>query len=920
MTVQKLRELYVKFFESKGHTHFPSGSLVPYDVTGRLDESLLFNGAGMVQFKPYFRGVATPPNKRLVTVQKCVRTGDIEIVGDNTHLTFFEMLGNFSFGDYFKSEAIRFSWEFMTSSEWLGLDPKRLSFTVFTEDDEAFGVWNECMLDAGLDPSQRVFRLGEDTNYWPAGAFSKGPPGPCGPNSEMFYWVDDQIPPPTGEYGAADFVRDEEAGLWMEIWNDVFIQYEWQGEYHNPERPNEGYRKTAMPELPFRSIDTGMGLERTAVVLGGFKSVYDTDAFRPIIGKIESLMEGYTYGSDAEKDRAIRVICDHIRTASFCIADGILPGTTGRGYVLRRLIRRGVLKGQRVLGFQQPFFHHIYSAVRETMGSWYGTLVDQQALIEQTLMSEEILFRGTLNRGLDLLQGMLEKQSGQVLDGNSAFMLYDTFGFPLEVTQEVCAEAGYEVDIEGFESAMLEAQRRSRGASGMDNVYGDVMTVFDFSGDGPTPTQFLGYEYTEIPSVIVGALPELDTDGRGTGRIALALSHTPFYAESGGQVSDSGNVFGENFELKVLDLIKQDGVYVHLVEPTKTAHPVDFAGLDSQELVNILYHQFFNKEVVARVDERRRDAICRNHTATHLLHAALRTVLGKHVTQQGSSVSPDHLRFDFSHTKAITPSELETIEAMVQEEILRNESVVTYVDIPLAEAKARGAMALFGEKYADFVRMVEIGDFSRELCGGIHVEATGQIGFFKVTSESSAASGVRRIEAVTGLGAVAWANEQARLLRTASAQLKTSPKELLHSIEKLQDQLREERKKREKLAQQGAGEGNATTIKIGEIELITQKLDGAEQKDAQLVVDRLIDNQPHRVAVVAAVNEGKIAFVCKVGPKALDGGAHAGNILREVAKIAGGGGGGKADFATAGGRDASKVDEALAASVTALPN
>ena len=434
MTVRELREKYLKFFESKGHAQFPSGSLIPYDVTGRLDESLLFNGAGMVQFKPYFRGVATPSSPRLTTAQKCVRTGDIDEVGDTSHLTFFEMLGNFSFGDYFKEQAIAYSWEFLTSPEWLGLDVAKLSFTVFEEDDLAFECWSEHLSNAGIDPATRVFRLGEETNYWPAGAFSKGPPGPCGPNSEMFYWVSGE--PPSGPYSREDWLRDDEARNWLEIWNDVFIQFEWQGELRNPDRPSDGWSKTGMPPLPFQSIDTGMGLERTAAVLMGLSSVYDTDVFQPILRKIEEVGRGstpqppssvsettppqfksspreteeggsqtlstsprgtdegvYRYGSDEAKDTAARIIADHIRTAVFCIADGVLPGNSGRGYVLRRLIRRAVLKGQRVLGIEQPFFHLVFEGVLESMGDFYGELGERRDIIVESLKNEEALFR-----------------------------------------------------------------------------------------------------------------------------------------------------------------------------------------------------------------------------------------------------------------------------------------------------------------------------------------------------------------------------------------------------------------------------------------------------------------------------------------------------------------------------------------------
>ncbi|MBS1704510.1 MAG: alanine--tRNA ligase [Armatimonadetes bacterium] len=922
MNASELRRKYLRFFESKGHSAYPSGSLVPYDVTGRLDESLLFNGAGMVQFKPYFRGVAKPENPRLTTAQKCVRTGDIDEVGDLSHLTFFEMLGNFSFGDYFKAEAIDFSWEFLTSDQFLALDPSRLSFTVFEEDDEAYECWSKHLRSVAIAPETRIFRLGEETNYWPAGAFSAGPPGPCGPNSEMFYWCNPSVPVPSVQsgYGVSDYLRDDQAGNWLEIWNDVFIQFEWQGRPADSERPGSGYVKEGMPELPFKSIDTGMGLERTSAVLLGKQSVYDTDVFTPILERIQSL-SGKSYGKDDATDRAMRVIADHIRTSCFCIADGILPSNNGRGYVLRRLIRRAVLKGQRVLGFDKPFFHGVFPAVVEAMGDHYGELVERKPAIEETLRNEEDLFRRTLHSGYGRLQSELERMNpGDTLPGESAFRLYDTFGFPLEVTKELCDEADIRLDEVGYETAMKEAQARSHEGSGMDAVYAGVSFTFVF-GDGElevTPTQFLGYELASAQAMVRGAVPEVDEDGRCTGRVGIALDQTPFYAESGGQISDTGLITGESFEFRVIDLIKQDGVYVHFCEPVRFNHPEPLTGMAADHAAKVVHHQLFDHPVVARIDLERRRSIMRNHTATHLLHAALRSRLGKHVTQAGSRVAPNELRFDFTHGKAISHDDLAMIERDINEQIWANTPVITYVDLPIEDAKARGAMALFGEKYGNRVRMVEIGEYSRELCGGTHVAATGEIGLCRIVSESSAASGVRRIEAVTGEGTVQWLNDQVEILRTASGLLKSSPKDLVHSIEKLLETVKDERRKREQLASQGAGASASQVDSVGSVELATQKLTAGDPKDAQLVADRLVDGKPARVALVGLVADGKVSFVCKVGAEALSKGAHAGNLLREVAKIAGGGGGGKPDFATAGGRDADKVDEALSAGVAVL--
>jgi alanyl-tRNA synthetase len=892
VTVRELREKYLRFFESKGHLIHDSGSLIPYDVTGRLDESLLFNGAGMVQFKPYFRGVATPPQKRLTTAQKCVRTGDIDEVGDDSHLTFFEMLGNFSFGDYFKKEAIDYSWEFLTSPEWLGLDPKRLSFTVFEDDQEAYDYWSAHLTAAGLDPSIRIFKLGDETNYWPAGSFTKGPPGPCGPNSEMFYWQG-AGDPPSAPYTTEDWLADDDAKNWLEIWNDVFIQYEWQGT-----ESENGWIKTGMPNLPFNGIDTGMGIERTVAVLNGYKSVYDTDAFSAIFAKLDEISEFYAPTNDGAKltpevgTAARRIIADHIRTACFCIADGILPANNGRGYVLRRLIRRAVLKGQRTLGFNDLFMLNVAEAVFETFGSHYKELAERKDIIVETLKSEEELFRRTLKRGSELLEEAISDLAGQsVLSGPTAFQLYDTFGFPLEVTQELCAEAGITVDLDGFNRAMQEAQDRSRGAQGDKSAYGDLEATEELkTEDAPDTTEFLGYSSTESVSRVTRirhAAP---------GKAKVALDRTPFYAESGGQTGDTGTIGG----YRVTNTTKSQNICWHDIE--------------GENLESLL-----GKEVKATVESPRRSKTQRHHTATHLLQASLRHHLGTSVNQAGSYNGPDNLRFDFTHGKALSQEEIQKVEQTVNEEILKNTVVTTYADLPIAEAKAKGAMALFGEKYGDKVRMVEIGEFSKELCGGTHVRTTGEIGLFKIVSESSAASGVRRIEAVCGEAAYALVNQQQSDLKEVAALLKTNPKEIVQAVEKTLEQLKEERKKREK-AEMAAMSGESTkqeTTNINGIDLWIKNFGDADQKVASQAIDNEANGKPAQVTLGAVVGE-KITFMCKVGPDALATGAHAGNILREVAKIAGGGGGGQAAFATAGGRDATKVEEALSAAAAIL--
>ncbi|ARU42113.1 hypothetical protein CCB80_13575 [Armatimonadetes bacterium Uphvl-Ar1] len=732
MSPHELRRKYLDFFISKGHSEHPSGSLIPNDVTGRLDESLLFNGAGMVQFKPYFRGVAEPSNKRLTTAQKCFRTGDIEEVGDDSHLTFFEMLGNFSFGDYFKTQAVDYSWEFLTSKEWLGLDPTRLSFTVFETDDEAWERWAFHLRGVGIDPETRVFRLGEETNYWPAGAFSKGPPGPCGPNSEMFFWTSDE-PVPTGAYSREDWLRDDDAKKWVEIWNDVFIQYEWQGSLRDASRPEKGYEKSGMPDLPFQSIDTGMGLERTSMVLSGLKSVYDTEAFQPVLRRLVEI-SGRAYDESPEVQRAMRIVADHLRGACFCIADGVLPANNGRGYVLRRLIRRAVLKGARTLGFGELFFYDLAEVLVDQMGGHYSELADRRAMILETLRNEEALFRRTLEAGYEKLlenfidplkqvispilsmhnEGIIDisqfdisvqdllyrARNGELIaefsvgssnllssdnplemlnsikatfddlmtsdrydeadreemqwiqhiassriSGKFAFQLYDTFGFPLEVTQEICEEAGVTVDVEGYREAMAAAQERSRAGAGMDTVYGGVGVILFATESRPEATEFLGYGMTEAETEISGAHPVMDEDGAGD-EFVVALRATPFYAESGGQVADTGVIEGDGFRMRVLDVTKQDGIFVHMV---RLEAGEGAKGLDQDAAVRRLNERYFNQPVKAVVDSDRRRAITRNHTATHLMHAALRETLGTHVTQAGSLVNDEVLRFDFTH-------------------------------------------------------------------------------------------------------------------------------------------------------------------------------------------------------------------------------------------------------------------------------
>ncbi len=915
MNARQLRAKFIEFFQSKDHLLHPSAPLVPIDVTGKLDETLLFTGAGMVQFKPYFRAVAKPPHPRLVDSQKCVRAVDIEEVGNPSHLTFFEMLGNFSFGDYFKKEAIEWAWEFLTSADWLGLDPKKLCVTVFEDDDEAFALWEPIWREAGFDPTKRIHRLGEDKNYWPAGAFSNGPPGPCGPCSEIFY----QMVPDTQLSG--DFKRDDEAGRWLEIWNLVFMQFEWKGELKNPAQPHMGFLKRGMDPLPSKSIDTGSGLERTAAAIEGLTDVYQTDVFMPIVEKI-CAMSGARYYEEAHKTRAIRIIADHMRTACFCIADGILPSNTGRGYVLRRLIRRTVLKGQRVLGFDRPFLQHIFPAVVDALGDPYVELEERSDVILTTLKNEEDAFRRTLAEGMERFAETMERIGKQKsFPGDEAFFLYDTYGFPLEVTVELAAEHDMVVDSEVFDACMKEAQERSRSAQGAHNVFGgdDEAVVLTVAKDAKPYTEFLGYDASEADATIMQISPRFGKDGLSTGDFQISLDRTPFYPESGGQVGDTGRIYNDECEFEVIDTWKELGLIWHDCKLIKfgTA-PAPLRGLGAESIAQYLNTGMLSRPVIAEVDEQRRKHITRNHTGTHLLHAALRSTLGKHVTQAGSLVAPDRLRFDFTHGEAMKQEEIEVVERAVNEKIAEAIPVAAYENVSIEEARKRGAMMLFGEKYGDSVRMIEVGDYSLELCGGIHVANSAEIGMFKVISESSSASGVRRIEAVTGIGAYEWAKSEERLLQAAARKLKSNAIELPRAIDRLQEQLRELRREREQLLAGSAAQESAETKAVGPFALKTQTVSIGGQEAAKLAADKLVENDDTAVAVVALKEDGKVMFFCKVGKDALKNGAHAGNIVREVAKIAGGGGGGSPQFAQAGGKDASKIPEALHAAQEVL--
>jgi len=860
MNSAELRELFLRFFEERGHRRIPSSPLVPKD-----DPTLLFTSAGMVQFKPYFLGQAAPPHPRLTSCQKCFRTTDIESIGDTKHLTFFEMLGNFSIGDYFKKEAIAWAWEFVT--EYLKLPPERLWATVYLEDDEAFGYW----VETGV-PESRIRRFGEEDNFWgPA-----GDRGPCGPCSEIHYDFGE-------EYGCGrpDCGPNCDCPRFLEIWNLVFMQY------------NQAPDGTRTP-LPRPNIDTGMGLERITAVMQGTLSVYDTDLFRPLIERLCGLA-GYRYGSEEERDRAVRVVAEHSRGIAFLIADGVFPSNEDRGYVLRRLIRRARLFGHR-LGFKGPFLDDIVDGVIEHMGGFYPELKRQREVILKFTRVEETRFLNTLERGLEILSGLLEehRRAGRdVLPGRDIFLLYDTYGFPRELTAEIAAEAGFKLDLEGFETEMERQRERARARQKFALEAGPE--IYRELGIAETP--FVGYDRLEHPTSVVGMV----VGGRPVERaeagaeVEVVLAESPFYGEMGGQVGDTGAIWSPDGEVTVTDTRRPlPELIVHI-------------GRVVSGFISV------GDGVIARVDEERRRDTARNHTATHLLQAALRRVLGEHVYQQGSLVAPDRLRFDFSHPGAPSREELDRIQQLVNDYI-RSNLPVTATILPYKEAIEKGAIALFGEKYGEEVRMVEVDGVSRELCGGTHVSNTGEIGFFYITSESSIGAGLRRIEAVTGRGAAALVSSRLAALEAISRRLRVSPEEAGARVETLLEELEEARKRNLSLERE---------LRMREVRELREEVIGGVRavigrvsslSRAELLgdlADHLRSRMASGVVLLATVVEDRPQFVAAVTPDLAAGGLHAGELVKAAAKVTGGGGGGRPEFARAGGRDKDKIEEAL---------
>lgn len=864
MKAAEIRSKWLAFFAGKGHAIEPSASLVPHN-----DPSLLWINAGMAPLKAYFDGRVKPDNPRIANSQKCIRTNDIENVGKTRrHHTFFEMLGNFSIGDYFKEEAITWAWEFLTGKEWIGFDPNRLYVTVHPEDQEAFDFWNKKI---GL-PAERIYKL--EDNFWDIGE------GPCGPCTEIFYDRGEKY----GDLSDPECVPGGENERFLEVWNLVFSQYN-----HN--------KDGSYTPLPNKNIDTGAGLERFASILQDVDSNFDTDLFMPIIERTCEIA-GVRYREHEETDVALKVIADHIRTVAFSAGDGVLPSNEGRGYVIRRLLRRAVRYGKK-LGIDKPFLYTLTPVVGDIMGIYYPEVVEKQAFIERVIRTEEERFHETLEGGLSILAELAAsaKSSGKsAISGEDAFKLYDTYGFPFDLTEDYALENGLSVDRDGFDAAMEQQRERARAArqdSASMKVQGGPLS------DYTEKSEFIGYDTLSVQAKVLAIFngeEQLDIAGEGTACLVV-LDRTPFYAESGGQVSDHGSLSGKNVSAIVEDVSKAPhGQHVHHVT-------VSAGSLRTGDTIE------------AAVSKPLREAITKNHTATHLLHKALKEVLGNHANQAGSLVEPDRLRFDFSHFGAVTAEELTDIERRVNEQIWLG----TDVDISyhaLAEAKAMGAMALFGEKYGDTVRVVRIGDYSIELCGGIHVGNTAQIGLFKLIGESGIGSGVRRIEAVTGKRAYEYMDEQLEALKQAAGLLKSGVHDVPKRVEALYAQVRELSRENEslqaKLGRIEAGSLESAAKTAGGVTVLAAKVSASGMDALRGISDELKGKLTSAVIVLgAAAEEGKVNFVVTVSPDLVQQGFHAGKLIKEIAAVCGGGGGGRPDMAQAGGKDPSKLDDAL---------
>ncbi|MFD0588238.1 alanine--tRNA ligase [Paenibacillus sp. GCM10027627] len=863
MKASEIRAKWLKFFEEKGHKIEPSASLVPHN-----DPSLLWINAGMAPLKPYFDGRVIPDNPRIANSQKCIRTNDIENVGKTRrHHTFFEMLGNFSIGDYFKEEVITWAWEFLTDKKWIGLDPERLSVTVYPEDEEAFRFWNEKI---GL-PSERIYKLEE--NFWDIGE------GPCGPCTEIFYDRGEKY----GDLSDPECWPGGENERFLEVWNLVFSQFN-----HN--------KDGSYTPLPNKNIDTGAGLERFASILQDVDSNFDTDLFRPIIDRTCEIA-GVQYKTNEEQDVALKVIADHIRTVAFSVGDGVMPSNEGRGYIIRRLLRRAVRYGK-LLGVDRPFLYELTPVVGEIMGVYYPEVVEKREFIERVIRTEEERFHVTLSDGLAMLSELAASATAagsKQIAGSDAFRLYDTYGFPFDLTEDFASENGMTVDRAGFDAEM-ELQRE-RGRDGRKDA-GSMKVQGGPLSDFTVKSEFVGYNELVKESKITAIVleDELAEEAGVDSEVLVLLEQTPFYAESGGQIADKGEMKGDDFVLRVQNVTKAPhGQTVH--------HAVVVSGVVKA-----------GAAVKAAVDKASREDIIKNHTATHLLHKALKEVLGDHVNQAGSLVESERLRFDFSHFGSVTAEELAVIERKVNEQIWLG----TDVDISnqsLADAKAMGAMALFGEKYGDVVRVVRVGDYSLELCGGCHVRNTSQIGLFKLLSESGIGSGVRRIEAVTGKHAYTYYEEQVELLKGAASQLKANVADVPKRIEALFGQVKELSRDNEslqaKLSRIEAGSLESQVVKAGDISVLCAKVAAPSMDALRGIVDELKAKLGSSVIVLGAVQDDKVNLAAAVSPDLVKQGFHAGKIIKDAAVAVGGSGGGRPDMAQAGGKDVSKLDEAL---------
>ncbi len=863
--VNELRRMFLEFFESKDHLAMKSFSLVPHN-----DNSLLLINAGMAPLKPYFTGQEIPPRRRVCTCQKCIRTGDIENIGKTArHGTFFEMLGNFSFGDYFKTESLHWSWEFLT--QVVGLDPDRLYPSIYLDDEEAFKIWNE---EIGV-PAERIFRFGREDNFWEHGA------GPCGPCSEIYYDRGEKY-----GCGKPDCTVGCECDRYIEVWNNVFSQFE-----------NDGHGNYT--ELAQKNIDTGMGLERLAVVVQDVDSLFTIDTNKALLDRVCQLA-GKEYQKDYETDVSLRIVTDHIKSCTFMISDGIMPSNEGRGYVLRRLLRRAARHGRK-LGIEGKFLANLSDTVIALSKDGYPELEEKKVMIFKVLTEEEDKFNKTIDQGLAILSDMEEemrKSGSDTLSGADAFKLYDTYGFPLDLTKEILEERSFQVDEEGFAACMKEQKEKARKARKSTNYMGADVTVYQ-SIDPAVTTKFVGYDRLVHDSAITvltteDEIVEALTDGqRGT----ILVEETPFYGTMGGQQADTGVIVSENGEFTVEDTIHLQG--------GKVGH------------VGVMTKGMFKTgdTVTLKVDEENRALTARNHSATHLLHKALRTVLGDHVEQAGSLVTRDRLRFDFTHFSAMTPEEIRQVEEIVNKEIHAGLSVVTD-EMSLEDAKKTGAMALFGEKYGETVRVVRMGDFSTELCGGTHVANTSSISSFKILSEAGIAAGVRRIEALTSDGLMAHYAETEKELHEAAAAAKTTPGALTAKIEAMLEEIKalhsENEKLKSKLAKEAMGDVMDQVQEVKGVKVLAVRADGVDMNGLRNLGDQLKEKLGEGVIVIASVLDGKVNLMATATDGAQKAGAHAGNLIKAIAGLVGGGGGGRPNMAQAGGKNPAGVDEALA--------